>query len=282
LDPTEACANVTAVAVAGAVGAAAGKKAAYFAALRRATGTRLTGLKAPASKVALTHAHAKGARAGQVLFVGDSIVRELAESFGRLTRKQALARGSLLHRAYDANDLPRGHWEGAGDQQMASLRRHFATGMFDLAVVGGFGLHYLLRVHRLRPSGVVETTSGANPALPALAAYGQEPTEVHRLNLRSRLATLAALGKEFGVAVAIVGTPLVDAATLHLAPAKQDWNDFFDLSLAAVWDGVEADELRHSKKVNPSYFQRHNPNPEVIIPQGTTSSGTSKNSITRR
>jgi len=57
------------------------------------------------------------------------------------------------------------------------------------------------------------------------------------------------LSIEFGVPIVFVGTQQVDAATIHLSPAKSGWIDFFDLSLGAVFDGVEAAELAHNPKL---------------------------------
>ena len=235
------CRNLTSDIVAGALeGPGVGTKKGFFANLRQGASTSLTG---EALDVSGTRVDPNGAK---VIFIGDSIVRELAQRYAfMILGDNGLSAFDELH-IYSAFHI---FWEEAGSGEEARKVEEFikAKGA-DVVFVNGLGVHFL---HR----HVNSATGGVGPG-PMNMVASEDPMALHRVLIRSHLAWYKELSARLGVRIVFVGTPPLDETTFTLAPPKLLWTDFYDFSLARLWDLVE-NEVWSSGDFGPlvSYFR---------------------------
>mmetsp|Transcript_19875 Transcript_19875/g.45051 ORF Transcript_19875/g.45051 Transcript_19875/m.45051 type:complete len:245 (+) Transcript_19875:2-736(+) len=185
----------------------------YFQAFRNFSSTRLSGERFVTSGVRVE------TQAENIMFIGDSIVREAHSSYLRITGKKATfyAAHYLPHRATLTRQLI---------LDLARKSRH------DAIFVGGLGLHHL-----------VKGNDGCT--------RGESPISQHRLVVKDHLVVYKNISELLGVPIVFFGSMTVDAKTILLTPQKHDWRSYFDWSVMNIWDGVESD-LFATEKLGPT------------------------------
>ncbi len=214
------CAPLTAAAVAAAVERSSGSKKRFFEALRSAAPTNLTRRPYDNPGIALTPTTAAAA----ALFMGDSITGELAGVFEGLTNMRA----ARVVRIVGVSSSGRGGVCAIRTGIHAALHEKGSEGPFSAIFVGGYSLHHLFRGGRW------------------LRDYSDKPhpTEAHRSLMAAVLRSLAAVSNGpslGGLPLVFIGSYSAEGAVLHLSPPKHDWVEFYDHSLPAIWDGIEAE-----------------------------------------
>ena len=230
-DSSFECAKITPSVIKAAITSSNGSKANYFRFLQNITSLSRVG---PAFSTSAQRVHSIQGRKSKVLFLGDSIVRELSESFGRL-RTGSYFRYTKVMRWIFAPDY---NIQAGLQSYIRDTRR---GGPFNTVFVGGLGVHFLLR---------------NNNSL--LVDLKESPVELHRFLVRTYLAAWADLSSELDTQLIFVGTIPLEAALMHLYPPKGDWAAFFDFSLAEIWADIDSVEYQRlvdswplSMKLNP-------------------------------
>jgi hypothetical protein len=132
--------------------------------------------------------------------------------------------------------ISRGEWGADPSESTEWLKTYLLNGDYDLVFIGGIGLHYLLR------KGPMEI--GAR----------DDPIQLHRSLVRAFLNQLYSVATFVRIPIVFLGTIPIDAEVIHLQPAKRDWGNFFDFSLASIWDSIEATEFRKNIVKSPWLF----------------------------
>jgi hypothetical protein len=206
--PPDKCDLLSKDIVGDALAESGGRRATFFAELRKYT--VLTSLPFTVSGIKLSFS-------SRAAFIGDSIVRELALSYGRMVTD---GRGS------PSFDLINQHtWERVQPTAILDVAPTFESLEKKLHVlelenkmkygaifVGGLGMHYLVRRYPYQKVG--------EPG-PMPIKEGDEPVELHRDLIRRHLVDIAAYSRTKKVPVVFVGILPVDAATIGMVPAKQ-------------------------------------------------------------
>ena len=232
------CDLITPHLVEAAIASSNGSKANYFRYLQKFTplsrGGSTLSMSMNARKRNAPRIHSMRGHNSGVLFIGDSIVREISESFARISPGTT----------YRYDEVKKWNWAPdyniqAGLEAYIRDTRH--GGPFETVFVGGLGLHFLYR----NGNKLIVDPKGS-------------PVELHRSLIRTYLDAWAELSLKLGIRLIFVGTIPLEDALMHLHPPKGDWAAFYDFSLAKIWagiDGVEyqrlVDSWSSSMKLNP-------------------------------
>jgi len=236
-DSSFGCAQITPNVIEAAIASSNGSKANYFRYLQKFTPLSRGGSTLSMNKMRSNyarHIHSMRGYNSGILFIGDSIVREISESFARISP------GS----PYRYEEVNKWKW-APGFNIQAGLEAHIRDtrhgGPFKTVFVGGLGLHFL---YRNGNELIVDPKSS--------------PVELHRFLVRTYLAAWAELSSKLSTQLIFVGTIPLEDALLHLHPPKGDWAAFYHFSLAKIWagiDGVEylrlVDSWSSDMKLNP-------------------------------
>ena len=200
------CENLTLVAVQRAASKSLGRKELYFSQLRTSLRTSLTRKPSTGPLVQLE------SNASNIPFLGDSIVREIYQRTTiMLLRGKAQATWSPYPHAEPG--------EAGLEKTRQAILKQFKARPFDLAVVGGLGVHHLFRN--------------------APCMQGEDPLTLHEELIRSYLVMFHQLAIYLRRPFVYVGTMSVDGMTVLMRPPKEDWADFADFSLPVLWDSTE-------------------------------------------
>ena len=172
-----------------------------------------------------------------MLFIGDSIIRELSESFARISHGTSTKLTGVMQWDWDKKY----NIQAGLERHIRDANRH--GGPFGTVFVGGLGLHFLLR--------------NSNKLI-----HGNgSPGELHRTMVRKYLVEWAQVSSKLSLQLIFVGTIPVEAAIIHLHPPKKDWASFYDLSLAQIWANTDGSEYQRlvdswpsSTKLNPPLY----------------------------
>ena len=246
------CANVNASAVASMVDEAHGSKAAFFAAMQRATlPLRISGPEAQRRAAAVRAAPRYPMAHPRVALIGDSITAEL---FHALVSIAPGARVTFFHvntideGVADNVDfvVPRAqvhvHPAPAGStldwaQNDTALWRHLSHERWDAVFVGGMGLHELYHSsdsfsrHWGTRAGLLDKHPLHGDVYSAYKS--------RRDLVRRRARQLACLSRQLATPFVFIGIAPVDGPVVLLDPPKPDWNQFLDFGLADVVARVE-------------------------------------------
>lgn len=257
-----------------------GMKSRYFDNLRKTTKSQLTLKKLSDSNIRITGK-------ANILFIGDSIMREISESYQRISRDSRSLSYKFIE--LDAwNDVDENNRIGRrrrrlqdGGQRFVGLenshnkysknilgiKQNILTGRgkekYDIVFVGGLGLHYLLRVQRIKKTNKITSLTGP---MNLLNDNLDNPNLKHKLLIQSKLKQLYQLTLELKINIIFVGILPIDSYILNMTPLKIDWIDFYDFSFSDIWNGIEADEVHkimklqtiHSSNEFLKYFQPSN------------------------
>lgn len=171
-----------------------------------------------------------------IVFIGDSIVRELSMAFERIVR----SRHVKVH-YYEVMMLsvalkdPTCIWRVVLQEALSRL----AAGDFDAAVVGGLGAHYLSR-------GVMQKWS--NFTFPWRDDTAPINTHIERLlPVQEQLSCLA---DNLQLPITFVGTLPPDPEVMLLGPPKGDWTRYSDLTIAQSMVQAERSVERYFSKLS--------------------------------
>ena len=160
-----------------------------------------------------------------VCFFGDSISRELSESWRRIAPQSATVLKTEPRQTRSCIHLnTRDSAYGKTYAKVAKNRLGWMKNSnCDAIFVGGFGPHCLLRIpHAEKP--------GQNASLPLPGTL-----QAHRSQVIEALRALADHSRAEGAPVIFVGSPVVEAEIMMLPPAKRDSLNFRDFSLEKLW-----------------------------------------------
>jgi hypothetical protein len=208
------CFNVTLDSYAKAAMEAEGSRRRFFPKFREVSHTTLTAQPYLASGIKL-----KG-NAENAVFVGDSVINEIYKSYERMLGSESASCVSMRDTGLNASGVI---------AYKDRLEMAYSQKPFNLAFLGGLGLHHMLRdKHSLGGASGV-----AKPHKEVVGRY---------------LAMFHQLAVNLGVAVVFVGVPTVDAATIMMSTAKHDFLDFNDLALPTLWDAVEVRAFQEEER----------------------------------
>ena len=221
LSNRELCRGLTMEAVSRAALGSNGEKKRYFEVLRNTTGTKLTIKPLVEGGTRLSY----NSNAGRILFIGDSITRELFEAFHILTGapKNAVEYIQIM-----------GSFPGGMKGSLSAYRKIISesTGLGSTAsksapvsavFVGGLGLWHL---YRDVPCTQNNTISG------------------HRELIEAHLAQLHIFSIQLGIPFVFIGTMPLDILTMSMSPKHKKINDFIDLGHTWLWDSVETSSFQ--------------------------------------
>jgi len=201
------CRGLTLEAVRESASKALGQKQLYFDNLRALVPTDLTRVtfNRPTVKLSTT--------ATNVLFFGDSIVREMYQRFDVLVdaKSTSCVYSKFSHAEHETVGI---------EKTRREIMKQHSMRPFDLAFVGGLGIHHLFR---------------NNPCMQGVDVFG-----IHEKLSKGYFCMYREISASLGVPIVFVGMMPVDGMTVMMKPPKEDWADFSDFSIPVLWDSLEA------------------------------------------
>jgi len=207
LQLTSLCGNLTFDAFMSAAMHSEGSKRRFFPKLREITQTPLTAQPFITSGIKLVTS------VQNALFIGDSIMGEISKSYANIVGADAMSFVGLKDTGLNASGV---------DEYKVRLESAYSRRPFDVAFVGGLGLHHLLR----KKNSLTDT--------------GGDLSLKHKDVVKQYADMFGRISVGLGVPVIFVGVPTLDGATILMSAAKHDFNEFYDFSIPVLWDATES------------------------------------------
>lgn len=212
------CSNLTYDIVFDALSKSNGEKRSYFQLYRKLADTNLT--SHPLNDLGYRVSSSLNDGGKSVLFVGDSIVREISETF-KIVAPDVTVKLICSMLGYSRlNGLSNAQQD---QEYLATLvLEETKKSPVGLIFVGGLANHHVRQ------------------DLKHFDMQGKDATANHKNLIETYLSLMMRLSQFLHVPIVFVGATPIDGWTFLMSPPKNDFRNFHETSNLAVWDSVES------------------------------------------